>query len=498
MSESEPPRIAHQWSPISDLTAEERSARSQELPPLAGIWKDEQRNLASDAAIKAFNERLRREWAIETGIIERLYSLDRGITQLLIEQGIDASLIPNDATDKPPELVASIILDQESAVEFLFDLVARRRPLTVGFVNELHALMTRHQETTVGIDALGRRVEVPLERGKFKTWKNNPQRADGALHEYCPPEQVRSEMERMLQMHREHSESGVAPEVEAAWLHHRFTQIHPFQDGNGRIARALASLVFISAGWFPLVVTRDDRVEYLDALEEADRGNLSALVDLFVRRQRRAFVAALGVAREVTQEGQRIDQQLTAISEMFARRDEESRAELDRAKVVAREMWSRAVVRFQELAHRLEEIMHAPDKGRRVFIDKASDADVDRSRWHRWQIVQSARELGYFAGLSGFACWVRLGVETESGRSEVLLSLHEVGPEYRGVIGGSMSFYRKQESTEGERQAVDLQTVSDELLQLNYQESPDIVARRFDRWLERGLVRALDAWRRSE
>lgn len=54
-------------------------------------------------------------------------------------------------------------------------------------------------------------------------------------------------------------EMEVSPEVEAAWLHHRFTQIHPFQDGNGRIARLLASLVFIKAGWFPLVVTRDDR-----------------------------------------------------------------------------------------------------------------------------------------------------------------------------------------------------------------------------------------------
>ena len=37
-----------------------------------------------------------------------------------------------------------------------------------------------------------------------------------------------------------------AREIEATWLHHRFTQIHPFQDGNGRVARALASLVFFA------------------------------------------------------------------------------------------------------------------------------------------------------------------------------------------------------------------------------------------------------------
>ena len=50
-------------------------------------------------------------------------------------------------------------------------------------------------------------------------------------------------------MYTEHQGCGVPLEVEAAWLHHRFTQIHPFEDGNGRVARALASLVFIPDGF---------------------------------------------------------------------------------------------------------------------------------------------------------------------------------------------------------------------------------------------------------
>jgi len=47
-------------------------------------------------------------------------------------------------------------------------------------------------------------------------------------------------MERLLELHQSHM--SVPPEVSAAWLHHRFTQIHPFQDGNGRIARAIADM----------------------------------------------------------------------------------------------------------------------------------------------------------------------------------------------------------------------------------------------------------------
>ena len=112
---------------------------------------------------------------------------------------------------------------------------------------------------------------------------------DGSVHEYCPPEQVASEMDRLIQLHHLHKAQQIPPEIESAWLHHRFTQIHPFQDGNGRVARCLASLVFIQSGWFPLVLTRDDRAVYIEASEAADRGNLSSLVNLFAKTQKQAF-----------------------------------------------------------------------------------------------------------------------------------------------------------------------------------------------------------------
>src|SRR5215468_581023 len=131
------PKVSHSWKPITDLTPDDLGSRSEELPLLAEVWKEEQQSLSGDRSIQAFNERLQREWAIETGIIERIYTLDRGITQLLIERGIDASLIPTDATDQPPDLVATIIRDQESAIEFIFDLVARRRQLTISFIKDL-------------------------------------------------------------------------------------------------------------------------------------------------------------------------------------------------------------------------------------------------------------------------------------------------------------------------------------------------------------------------
>ena len=88
----------------------------------------------------------RREWAIETGIIERLYDVDRGITRVLIEQGLDASLIPHGATDKPADRVIAIIRDQYQAVEGLLDFVGSRRPLS----NFLHQRVAPSPHDTPG------------------------------------------------------------------------------------------------------------------------------------------------------------------------------------------------------------------------------------------------------------------------------------------------------------------------------------------------------------
>ena len=291
--------VGHAWRPIEDLPDDWRHLADADLRQLADDWNENREELGAEGAIAEFNERLKREWAIETGLIERVYTLTRGITEVLIEHGLREEFIPSSATDRDPGLVLDMIQDHAAAVDGLFDFVKRERQLSTSYVKELHSVLLAHQETASARDIFGRRVEMPLIRGDYKKRPNNPVRPDGLVHQYCPPEQVASEMDRLLQMHREHGARGVPPEVEAAWLHHRFTQIHPFQDGNGRVARALATLVMIRAGWFPLVVTDAGRADYIEALEIADGGDPGSLVQLFSRIQRRTFEGAMSVAGKV-------------------------------------------------------------------------------------------------------------------------------------------------------------------------------------------------------
>ncbi|MDF2208336.1 Fic family protein [Arthrospira platensis NCB002] len=158
-------------------------------------------------------------------------------------------------------------------------------------MKQLHQVLTQSQESTEALNPQGKIFRVSLIKGDWKRQPNNPLRPDGTIHEYCPPEQVASEMELLITLHHQHQEQKVPPEIEAAWLHHRFTQIHPFQDGNGRVARCLASLVFIQASWFPLVITRDDLAVYIAALEDADCGELSSLINLFAKSKKQVFLA---------------------------------------------------------------------------------------------------------------------------------------------------------------------------------------------------------------
>src|SRR5262245_58404899 len=108
---------AHKWQPITDLPEGLTSMDEGELRALQRLWSDQRSKLADGEAVKEFNARLVREWCIETGILESLYTLDRGVTQTLVEQGIDAALIPHGASDLPAHQLVEILRDHHEAIE---------------------------------------------------------------------------------------------------------------------------------------------------------------------------------------------------------------------------------------------------------------------------------------------------------------------------------------------------------------------------------------------
>jgi hypothetical protein len=100
------------------------------------------------------------------------------------------------------------------------------------------------------------------------------------------------EMKRLVDELRSEAFLGAHPVVQAAYSHYAFILIHPFSDGNGRVARLLASLYLCRARSIPLLVLADERDEYLRALRSVDGGDHQALVDFVFECARTAFVLA--------------------------------------------------------------------------------------------------------------------------------------------------------------------------------------------------------------
>lgn len=490
---SSPP--AYKWTPLEDLPQSPQQLARPELRALEDVWAEQRDQLDRSHAVKEFLGRLQREWAIETGIIEGLYTLDRGITQTLIERGLDASYISREATSDDPEHVMQMIRDHHDVLEGLFDFVKGQRELTASYVKELHAALTRHQETTLAVNTLGRQVQVPLLRGEYKALPNNPIRPDGSIHEYCPPEQVASEMDRLIQLHKQHERDHISPEVEAAWFHHRFTQIHPFQDGNGRVARAIATLLFIKTGGFPLVITRDDRARYIDALEDADSGLLDPLIDLFTALQRKAFVKALSIAEDIHRR-ERVDQVIQAAREQLERRRDALREEWNRAQDNAEALQEIARGRFKEVANRLKRELSPLIPAGYSFAVDSEPPGGKRSHYFRQQIIETANQIDYYANTTEYRAWTRIILRTDT-QAEILLSFHGIGFQFRGIVVASMCFFRREATESGEREVVGVTPVSDEVFQINYKESLAASSARFEGWVDDALTRALEVWRRA-
>lgn len=82
----------------------------------------------------------------------------------------------------------------------------------------------------------------------------------------------------------------------AAYLHHRFVAIHPFVDGNGRVARLLTNLYLMRNGYPPMVLDQKNRQQYYRALREADNGNPVPFTRFIARAENDALSRYLAVA----------------------------------------------------------------------------------------------------------------------------------------------------------------------------------------------------------
>jgi Fic family protein len=218
--------------------------------------------------------------AVDTGALEGLYATDRGFTRTVATQAAAWEL----ALERRGPKVKLAIEDHLAAYEFVLNAATRYQPLTQVWVRELHEVICASQETYT-VHAGGVPHEREFHKGVYKSEPNSPTvYLTGAVHAYALPIETESEMQRLVNELRSEPFETAHPIVQSAYAHYAYVCIHPFPDGNGRVARALASVFLYRLPGLPLLIFADQRAEYLDALAAADSGDHTAFITFVEER----------------------------------------------------------------------------------------------------------------------------------------------------------------------------------------------------------------------
>lgn len=392
---------------------------------------------ANDAAFLEARQRSLRRHAIETGIIERLYDLDWGVTEALVAEGLAADVVARVDEGAVSEDVLSLIRSQYDALEYLSQAAREGRDVTISLIKELHVILTRNQPTYAATGPAGLVFQATLHHGEWKTQPNHVVRPDGTKLEYTPPEQVAPQLERLLELHREYENRD--PIIRAAWLHHRFVRIHPFEDGNGRVARCLTLLGLLRCNLAPLVVDRRERDRYLRALDSANEGKLQPLIRFFAELEIVALRSELErptEARELVAAGGGALAVLEAsIDRLRSLRGAAGAREVGvTASRLASEIQARVTSWLEGMASKFDALLReGVDPQAWVSVQSASPPASEARYWHR-QVVAAARSVDFFVNLQDGVWWTRLQLCALGQRLRYLVFIQKVGGGETGVL----------------------------------------------------------------
>lgn len=168
------------------------------------------------------------------------------------------------------------VLEAKSAQKTIQYIKNYDKELTEKLIKQLH--QTYFQETK------------PYIAGQYKTKQN---RIKGSDFDVTMPHEVPNQIKQLIQeYHRLKKE--LHPLELAAWVHWKFVSIHPFQDGNGRIARLLMNLVLHKNKYGMIDIKTKEKQTYFKALEKSNYNqNASPLATRLVRRFKKEYQNAL-------------------------------------------------------------------------------------------------------------------------------------------------------------------------------------------------------------
>lgn len=218
--------------------------------------------------------------AHQSGALDRLYEGDEDLTRRLL--GGRADLADVAGTTAEGVSISEHVQANRRALGLAREAIDEPFA-SQAWIRRAHAVACAPQLTHSVATDVGEQEHV-LAHGDYKHHANHRRRTDGTWEVTAPVSALEQEMARLVERLRSDELLRLHPAARAAYAHHALSHIQPFADGNGRVARTMASVYLLRAGSFPLLVMGDDAAVYEVALDAAEAGNHAALVDFVLAR----------------------------------------------------------------------------------------------------------------------------------------------------------------------------------------------------------------------
>jgi Fic family protein len=161
------------------------------------------------------------------------------------------------------------------AIKYIEEIISQERPLTETFIRELHKLILKEPYEVDAITPDKKPTRRMIKIGQYKTVPNHVLTKTDEIFYFASPEETPAKMSDLMQWYNENKDNAdIHPVLFATEFHYRFIRIHPFDDGNGRIARLLMNFILMQKGYPPAIIKTGDKETYFAALQQADAGQL--------------------------------------------------------------------------------------------------------------------------------------------------------------------------------------------------------------------------------
>ncbi|PIQ47927.1 MAG: hypothetical protein COW03_13395 [Cytophagales bacterium CG12_big_fil_rev_8_21_14_0_65_40_12] len=260
-------------------------------------------------------QKFRLEWNFNSNHLEG-NQLSYHETKALLLHGITSS-------SKPLQEYLEVE-GHDDAIKYVEEVIAQERPLTEQFIRELHEMILQKPYQVAAQTQDGQPTKKWIKLGEYKTEPNHVLTKTGEMFYFASPEETPAKMGELIDWYRKQMEAKQHPLSLAAEFHYRFITIHPFDDGNGRLARILMNFVLMQMDMPPVIIRSEKKEDYFNVLRQADGGNLEAFY-IYIGEQ---LLLSLGLAikgakGEPIEDPDDLDKQLQLLDQRIKNLDEE-------------------------------------------------------------------------------------------------------------------------------------------------------------------------------